>query len=56
MNKEKLKELEAIYEKKRATCIWVEAETSVMVKRAWAARQAAFDAWQKAVHELLAQP
>ena len=56
MNKEKLKELEAIYEQKRATCHWIEAETSAMVKRAWAERQAAFYAWQEAVEELLAQP
>lgn len=52
MTKEKLKELEAIYEQKRATCYWVEAETSAMVKRAWAERQAAFYAWQEAVNEL----
>lgn len=56
MTKEKLKEIEAIYEQKRATCHWIEAETSAMVKRAWAERQAAFNAWQKAVNELLAQP
>jgi hypothetical protein len=52
MTKEKLKEIEAIYEQKRATCYWVEAETSAMVKRAWAERQEAFHAWQKAVNEL----
>jgi hypothetical protein len=56
MNKEKLKELEAIFEQKRAICHWIEAETSAMVKRAWADRKEAFDAWQKAVEELLAQP
>ena len=56
MNKEKLKELEAIFEQKRATCHWIEAETSAMVKRAWAERQEAFNAWQKAVNELLVLP
>jgi hypothetical protein len=56
MNKEKLKELETIFEQKRAICHWIEAETSAMVKRAWAERQAAFYAWQEAVNELLAQP
>jgi hypothetical protein len=56
MTKEKLEELEAIFEQKRAICHWIEAETSAMVKRAWAERQAAFYAWQEAVNELLAQP
>jgi hypothetical protein len=56
MNKEKLKELEAIFEQKRAICHWIEAETSAMVKRAWAERQAAFDAWREAVNELRVLP
>lgn len=55
MTKEKLKELEAIYEQKRATCHWIEAETSAMVKRAWAERQSAFNAWQEAVNEIQIQ-
>jgi hypothetical protein len=45
MTKEKLKELEIIYEQKRAACIWV----SGIFKQALDERLAAFDAWQQAV-------
>lgn len=45
MTKEKLKELEIIYEQKRAACIWV----SGIFEQALDERLAAFDAWQQAV-------
>jgi len=44
----KEEELKTIYKQKKATSIWVEA----MLQRAWAERQEAFHAWQKAVNEL----
>jgi hypothetical protein len=45
MTEEKLKELEIIYEQKRAACIWV----SGIFEQALDERLAAFDAWQQAV-------
>lgn len=45
MTKEKLKQLETIYEQKRATCIWVEG----ILRQAMEERQVAFYAWREAV-------